>query len=66
MLLAKIVGTVVATRKDPRLESAKLLVARGMRVLVCKALVRDGVAVVDELSDRLVERNDLRHSEPRV
>jgi len=30
MLLAKIVGTVVATRKDPRLESAKLLVARGM------------------------------------
>ena len=30
MLLAKIVGTVVATRKDARLESAKLLVARGM------------------------------------
>jgi ethanolamine utilization protein EutN len=30
MLLARIVGTVVATRKDPRLESAKLLVARGM------------------------------------
>jgi ethanolamine utilization protein EutN len=30
MLLAKIVGTVVATRKDPRLESSKLLVARGM------------------------------------
>ena len=28
MLLAKIVGTVVATRKDPRLESTKLLVAR--------------------------------------
>ena len=28
MLLAKIVGTVVATRKDPRLESNKLLVAR--------------------------------------
>jgi microcompartment protein CcmK/EutM len=28
MLLARIVGTVVATRKDPRLVSAKLLVAR--------------------------------------
>ena len=28
MLLARIVGTVVATRKDPRLESNKLLVAR--------------------------------------
>jgi ethanolamine utilization protein EutN len=30
MLLAKIVGTVVATRKDPRLVSCKLLVARPM------------------------------------
>jgi microcompartment protein CcmK/EutM len=30
MLLARIVGTVVATRKDPRLESSKLLVARGI------------------------------------
>jgi ethanolamine utilization protein EutN len=30
MLLAKIVGTVVATRKDPRLVSSKLLVARPM------------------------------------
>jgi microcompartment protein CcmK/EutM len=28
MLLAKIVGTVVATRKDPRLVSAKLMVVR--------------------------------------
>ena len=28
MLLARIVGTVVATRKDPRLVSSKLLVAR--------------------------------------
>jgi ethanolamine utilization protein EutN len=28
MLVAKIVGTVVATRKDPRLVSNKLLVAR--------------------------------------
>jgi ethanolamine utilization protein EutN len=28
MLLAKIVGTVVATRKDPRLVSNKLLVVR--------------------------------------
>ena len=28
MLLAKIVGTVVATRKDPRLVSTKLLVVR--------------------------------------
>jgi microcompartment protein CcmK/EutM len=30
MLLAKIVGTVVATRKDPRLVSTKLLVVRPM------------------------------------
>jgi microcompartment protein CcmK/EutM len=30
MLLAKVVGTVVATRKDPRLESNKLLIARPM------------------------------------
>jgi microcompartment protein CcmK/EutM len=30
LLLAKIIGTVVATRKDPRLESTKLLLARGM------------------------------------
>ena len=28
MILAKIVGTVVATRKDPRLVSNKLMVAR--------------------------------------
>jgi ethanolamine utilization protein EutN len=30
MILAKIVGTVVATRKDDRLVSSKLLVARPM------------------------------------
>jgi microcompartment protein CcmK/EutM len=30
MILAKIVGTVVATRKDERLVSNKLLVARGI------------------------------------
>jgi microcompartment protein CcmK/EutM len=30
MLLGKIVGTVVATRKDPRLTSSKLLVVRPM------------------------------------
>ena len=28
MLLARIIGTVVATRKDPRLEGKKLLVCR--------------------------------------
>ncbi|MBI4886539.1 MAG: EutN/CcmL family microcompartment protein [Acidobacteria bacterium] len=28
MILARVVGTVVATRKDPRLVSSKLLVAR--------------------------------------
>jgi ethanolamine utilization protein EutN len=28
MLIARVVGTVVATRKDPRLESQKLLVVR--------------------------------------
>ena len=30
MLLAKVVGTVVATRKDPRLVSNKLMLARPM------------------------------------
>jgi ethanolamine utilization protein EutN len=30
VLLAKVVGTVVATRKDPRLVSNKLMVVRGM------------------------------------
>jgi len=30
VLLAKIVGTVVATRKDPRLVSTKLLIVRPM------------------------------------
>ena len=30
MLLAKIIGTVVATRKDPRLVSSKLMVARSI------------------------------------
>ena len=30
MILAKVVGTVVATRKDPRLVSTKLLIARAM------------------------------------
>ena len=30
MLIAKIICTVVATRKDPRLESNKLLLVRGM------------------------------------
>jgi microcompartment protein CcmK/EutM len=30
VLLAKIVGTVVATRKDPRLVSSKLLVVRAI------------------------------------
>jgi ethanolamine utilization protein EutN len=30
MILARVVGTVVATRKDPRLVSSKLLLARGI------------------------------------
>lgn len=30
MLLAKVIGTVVATRKDPRLESNKLMLARSV------------------------------------
>ena len=34
MLLAKIIGTVVATRKDPRLVSSKLMVAVALVLLV--------------------------------
>lgn len=30
MIIAKVVGTVVATRKDPRLVSTKLLIARAV------------------------------------
>lgn len=30
MLLAKVIGTVVATRKDPRLEGRKLLICQPM------------------------------------
>ena len=30
MILGRVVGTVVATRKDPRLVSSKLLIARSM------------------------------------
>jgi ethanolamine utilization protein EutN len=30
VLIAKVIGTVVATRKDPRLVSNKLLIARSM------------------------------------
>ena len=30
MILARIVGTIVATRKDPRLVSSKLLIARSI------------------------------------
>ena len=30
MLLARIVGTVVATRKDPRLEASKLMLVRSV------------------------------------
>jgi ethanolamine utilization protein EutN len=30
MILARVVGTVVATRKDPRLDSNKLLLARAV------------------------------------
>jgi ethanolamine utilization protein EutN len=30
MILARIIGTVVATRKDPRLEGKKLLICRPM------------------------------------
>jgi microcompartment protein CcmK/EutM len=30
MLLAKVIGTVVATRKDPRLESNRLMLARSV------------------------------------
>jgi microcompartment protein CcmK/EutM len=35
MLLARIIGTVVATRKDPRLEGKKLL--------ICQLITPDGV-----------------------
>ena len=33
MILARVVGTVVATRKDPRLEGKKLLILRESDIL---------------------------------
>ena len=65
MLLARIIGTVVATRKDPRLEGKKLLVCRpvtpdggdesGYLVAVdtVQAGVRDNVLVVQGSSARM-------------
>ena len=44
MLLARVMGTVVATRKDPRLEGKKLL--------ICRPMDPDGN---DEKSRRFVE-----------
>jgi hypothetical protein len=38
MLLAKIVGTVVATRKDPRLVSSKLLVVRPIDLIAAEQI----------------------------
>jgi microcompartment protein CcmK/EutM len=34
MILARVVGTVVATRKDPRLEGKKLLILKPIRPMV--------------------------------
>lgn len=45
MILARVVGTVVATQKDSRLSGAKLLVLR--RVLADGALDPDCVVAVD-------------------
>ena len=65
MILARIVGTVVATRKDPRLVSNKLLVARPMdphgksegnylvAVDTVDAGIRDRVLVVSGSSARM-------------
>ena len=65
MLLARIVGTVVATRKDPRLVSHKLLLARPVDpdgknegnhlVAVDTGIFTEGFVVVsgDELADGL-------------
>jgi len=65
MLLARIIGTVVATRKDPRLEGKKLLVCRpvtpdgtddsGYLVAVdtVQAGFRDNVLVVQGSSARM-------------
>jgi microcompartment protein CcmK/EutM len=49
MLLAKIVGTVVATRKDPRLVSSKLMVVRS----VDPAGVGETVLIVSGSSARM-------------
>ena len=63
MLLARIVGTVVATRKDPRLVSSKLMVARAVdprgkpegHYLVAVDTVDAGVGEKDPLSPSLRE-----------
>ncbi len=40
MLLARVVGTVVATRKDPRLEGKKLLVVKTISPHILRAAPR--------------------------
>jgi ethanolamine utilization protein EutN len=67
MILARVVGTVVATRKDPRLEGKKLLIVKpvspegkdetGYLVAVdtCSAGFKERVLVVSGSSARLAE-----------
>ena len=62
MLLGKVIGTVVATRKEPALEGSPLLLVRGLDaegkptpsvVVAVDALI--AVAVVDTLSGKSVQ-----------
>ena len=67
MLLARIIGTVVATRKDPRLEGKKLLICRlvdpdgkdekGYIIAVdtVQAGLREDVLIVQGSSARMAE-----------
>ena len=47
MILARIVGTVVATRKDPRLVSNKLLLARPVDPAIARRLDGGYLVAVD-------------------
>ena len=69
MLLAKIIGTVVATRKDPRLVSSKLLVVRPIDLkgkadgnhLVAIDTVDAGVGEVQRVCMTLAAESEHRH-----
>jgi len=66
MILAKVVGTVVATRKDPRLVSSKLLVVRAVDPHAEALPPADGLDLVRFTVDDEVEPHGFLQAAPAV